>query len=74
MQLMYWTKPKMIVADEGKHIRDKQDVYVPEHIDEEGNLVPEHFPHYSTTIFVPDNFTEEQMNELYVEETIEKGE
>ena len=74
MQLMYWTKPKMIVADEGKHIRDKQDVYVPEHKDKDGNLVPEHFPHYSTTIFVPDNFTEEQMNELYVEETIEKGE
>lgn len=74
MQLMYWTKPKMIVADEGKHIRDKKDVYVPEHKDEEGNIVPEHFPYYSTTIFVPDNFTEEQMNELYVEETIEKGE
>lgn len=74
MTLFSYTKPKMIVADEGKHIRDKQDVYVPEHIDEEGNIVPEHFPHYSTTIFVPDNFTEEQMNELYVEETIEKGE
>ena len=74
MQLMYWTKPKMIVSDEGKHIRSVDDVYVPEHYDEEGNLVPEHFPYYSTTIFVPDNFTEEQMNELYVEETIEKGE
>ena len=74
MTLFSYTKPKMIVAGEGKHIRDKQDVYVPEHIDEEGNLVPEHFPHYSTTIFVPDDFTEEQMNELYVEETIEKGE
>ena len=74
MQLMYWTKPKMIVADEGKQIRDKQDVYVPEHKDKDGNIVPEHFPHYSTTIFVPDDFTEEEMNELYVEETIEKGE
>ena len=74
MKFFNYTKPKMIVADEGKHIRDKQDVYVPEHKDEEGNLIPEHFPHYSTTIFVPDNFTEEQMNELYVEETIEKGE
>ena len=74
MTLFSFTKPKMIISDEGKHIRDKQDVYVPEHIDEEGNIVPEHFPHYSTTIFVPDDFTEEQMNELYVEETIEKGE
>ena len=74
MQLINWTKPKMIISDEGKHIRDKKDVYVPEHKDEEGNIVPEHFPHYSATIFVPDSFTEERMNELYVEETIEKGE
>ena len=74
MQLINWAKPKMIISDEGKLIRDKKDVYVPEHKDEEGTLVPEHFPHYSTTIFVPDNFTIEMMNELYVEETIEKGE
>lgn len=74
MQLINWTKPKMIISDEGKWIRDKQDIYVPEHKDEEGNIVPEHFPHYSTTIFVPDDFTIEMMNELYVEETIEKGE
>lgn len=40
-------------------------------IDENGDIVPEHFPYYSTTIFVPDSFTEEQMNELYVEEPIE---
>ena len=74
MQLINWTKPKMIISGEVKWIRDKQDVYVPEHKDEEGNLVPEHFPHYSTTIFVPDDFTKEQMNELYVEEITEKGE
>ena len=28
MILFSYTKPKMIVADEGKHIRDKKDVYV----------------------------------------------
>lgn len=66
-----YTKPKMIVSSEGKHIRDKNDVYEPEHTDEEGNVVPEHFPYYSTTIFVPDSFTEEQMNEQYVEEPID---
>ena len=75
MTLFTYTKPKMIVSDEGKHIRDKQDVYVPEHIDEQtGELIPEKIPHYSTTIFVPDDFTIEMMNDLYVEETIEKGE
>ena len=68
MILFDYTSPKMIVAEKGKHIRDINDVYEPKHIDEEGNLIPEHTPYYSTTIFVPDSFTEEQMNELYVEE------
>ena len=63
MKLFNYTKPKMIVADEGKHIRSKDDVYYK-------NEEEEHFPYYSTTIFVPDTFTEEQMNELYVEEAI----
>ena len=67
-----WTQPKMIVADKGKHIRGINDVYVPEHIDEEGNVVEEHFPYYTTTIFVPNSFTEEQMNEEYIEESIDK--
>jgi hypothetical protein len=61
----------MIVADEGKHIREKNDIYIPEHKNEEGNIVPEYIPYYSTTIFVPDSFTEEQMYETYVEEPIE---
>jgi hypothetical protein len=68
MKLFSYTKPKMIVADEGKQIRAINDIYVAEHTDEEGNLVPEHFPYYATTIFVPESFTEEQMNEEYVEE------
>ena len=66
MRLFTYTKPKMIVADEGKHIRDKNDIY---YVDEETG--EEHFPNYSTTIFVPDSFTEEQMYELYVEEEME---
>lgn len=70
MQFFNYTKPKMIVAEEGKQIRDRNDVYVAEYTDNEGNIVPEHIPHYSTTIFVPDSFTEEQMNEIYVEEEI----
>lgn len=65
MRLFSYTKPSMIVADEGKQIREVNDVY---YKDEETG--EEHFPHYSTTIFVPDSFTEEQMNELYVEEEI----
>lgn len=71
MMYFNWTKPKMIVANEGKQIRAVDDIYKEAYIDEQGNEVPEHIPHYSTTIFVPDSFTEEQMNELYVEENIE---
>lgn len=71
MQLIYWTKPKMIVSSEGKMIRSKNDTYSPAKYDEQGNLIePEHKPYYTTTIFVPDNFTEEQMNDLYIEEDV----
>ena len=68
MILFDYTKPKMIVADKGKQIRSVNDVYVPQHISEDGKVIEEHFPYYTTTIFVPDDFTEEQMNEIYVEE------
>lgn len=70
MKYFSYTKPKMIVAEEGKHIRAINDVYEPEHIDDEGNVIPEHIPHYATTIFVPDSFDEKQMNESYIEEEI----
>lgn len=71
MQLIKHTQPKMIISSEGKLIRSVDDVYIPEHTDKEGNLIPEKKPYYSTTIFVPDAITEEKMHELYVEEEIE---
>ena len=75
MQLINWAKPKMIVSNEGKMVRSKNDIYSPAKYDEQGNLIePEHKPYYCTTIFVPDNFTEEEMNELYVEEEIKESE
>lgn len=70
MTLFNYTKPAMIVADRGKKIRDKNDVYTEAYIDEDENRVEEHFPYYATTIFVPDDFTEEMMNDLYIEEII----
>lgn len=65
-----YTEPKMIVAEKGKHIRAINDVYEAEHKDEEGNIIPEHFPYYSTTLFVPNNYTEEDMKNDYIEEDI----
>lgn len=67
MILFDYTKPKMIVADKGKKIKAKNDNYKEEYVDEYGNVIPEHIPYYSTTIFVPNDFTEEMMNELYEE-------
>ena len=68
MKFFDYTKPKMIVADEGKQLRAVNDVYVAAHTDENGNTVEEYIPYYSTTIFVPDAITEKQARELYVEE------
>lgn len=71
MQLINYTKPKLLIADEGKLIRSKNDVYVPAKYDEEGNIIePEHIPYYSSVIFLADNFDENKLNELYVEEEI----
>ena len=70
MKFFNYTKPKMIVADEGKQIRAVNDVYTESYTDENGNLIEEHKPYYTTTVFVPDSFTEDQANELYVEEEI----
>ena len=71
MQLIYWTNPKGVVSSEGKMIRSKNDIYSPAKYDEQGNLIePEQKPYYSTTIFVPDKITEEEMNDLYIEEDV----
>lgn len=71
MTLITNTTPHKIEADTGKHIRGVGDIYVPEHINQEtGELIPEHFPYYSTVIYVPDAFTTQMMNDLYVEEEI----
>lgn len=71
MILINHTKPRMLIADEGKHIRDINDVYVAEYTDETGNVVPEHTPYYATVIFVGDQLqTLDDCKELYIEETI----
>lgn len=70
MILIKHTKPKMIIADEGKHIRSISDVYQEAYTTEDGIYTEEHLPYYTTVIFVPDNFTEEQMYENYIEESV----
>ena len=73
MQYIGYSNPKLLIADEDKTIRDINDVYVAEHYDEEGNLVPEHKPYYSSVIFLGEQINSlEECKELYVEEEIEK--
>lgn len=71
MQIILHTTPAMVIADEGKKLRDVNDVYKEAYIDEEGNEVPEHFPHYTDVVFIPNSLTEEEVRELYVEEVVE---
>ena len=73
MKYIGYTKPKLLIADEGKHIRSIDDVYTPVKYNEQGELIePEHLPYYTSVIFLADNFDESRLNELYVEEEIEK--
>ena len=74
MQIILRTTPAMVIADEGKKLRDKNDEYKEAYVDEEGNEIPEHFPHYTDVVFIPNSLTEEQVKALYVEEEIEEVE
>lgn len=69
MTFIGYSIPKILIADEGKHIRAINDVYEEAHIDEEGNQVPEHFPSYSDIVFVASNTNSlEECKTMYVEE------
>lgn len=72
MQFISHTTPKLLLADEGKQIRAKNDVYIPEQRDENGNIIQEeHIPYYTTIVFLADQInTLEECEELYVEEEV----
>lgn len=69
MEIRTYGAKKILIADENKHIRDINDVYVPATETEE-----EHQPYYASIIFLADNFEDSKLNELYVEEEIERAE
>ena len=68
MEIRKYGEKKILIADENKHIRDIDDVT---REDENGNKIE---PYYTSVIFLADNFDESKLNELYVEEEIEKEE
>lgn len=69
MQVITRGDLRLLLSDEGKHIRTINDVYVPEHTDEDGNIIPEHFPDYAEMIFLGKQVDETKLDELYVEES-----
>lgn len=70
MQYIGYTKPKLLIADENKRIRSIEDVYTPEEKNENGNVIKEeHFPYYSTIIFLGEQINSlEECKKLYIEE------
>lgn len=70
MQLIKRTGLRFLLADEGKHIRDINDIYEAEHYDSDGNLVPEHFPYYAEIIFLGEQVKEKDIDKMYIEEPI----
>ena len=72
MEIRKYGEKKILIADENKHIRSRNDIYIPAKYDEQGNLIPQKKPYYASIIFLADNIDTSKINELYVEEEIEK--
>lgn len=68
MEIRTYGAKKILIADTNKHIRSIDDI---PREDENGNKIE---PYYTSVIFLADNFDESKLNELYVEEEIEKEE
>ena len=67
MEVRKYGAKKILIADENKHIRSIDDV---SREDENGNNIE---PYYASIIFLADNFDDSKLNELYIEEDIDKG-
>ena len=66
MEIRTYGTKKILIADTNKHIRSIDDI---PREDENGNKIE---PYYASVIFLADNFDESKLNDLYVEEEIEK--
>ena len=69
MEIITRTKPRLLIADEGKMLKDKNDNYIPERKDEDGNVIQEeHLPYLTGLIFLGEQITTlEEAQELYEE-------
>ena len=69
MEIITRTKPRLLIADEGKMLKDKNDNYIPEIKDKDGNVIQEqHEPYLTNLIFLGEQITTlEEAQELYEE-------
>ena len=65
MEIRKYGEKKILIAEENKHIRDVNDVYIPATEKEK-----EHKPYYATIIFLADNFDDNELDKIYIEEEI----
>ena len=71
MQVITRGDLRLLLSDEGKHIRTINDVYVAEHTDENtGETIQEHNPYYFEMMFLGSQVDITKLDELYVEENI----
>lgn len=68
MEIRKYGNKKILIANNNCHIRSIDDVL---RKDENGNVIK---PYYTSVIFLADNFDENKLNDLYIEEKIEGGE
>lgn len=70
MQYIGYSKPKLLIADEGKKLRDINDIYRDAKLNENGEVIEEeHQPYYSSVIFLGEQINSlEECKKLYVEE------
>ena len=67
MEIRKYGNKKILIADENCHIRSIDDVT---REDENGNIIESY---YASIILLADNFDENKLNELYVEEELNKN-
>lgn len=65
MEIRKYGNKRILIADNNKGIREIDDVYQPVTQEHE-----EHLPYYASIIFLADNFEEDKLYEIYVEDDI----
>ncbi len=67
MKIINENNLKVLIADEGKALKSKNDNYEEKHTDTNGNVIEEHFPYYFTKAYIPPTMTIDKATEQYDE-------